>query len=144
VKDRQIEAKVQALVKAKASIPSPIEALTGLSDKVLAREGKELAEVLPEFLKFASNLPVVSHNAEFDYGFLRAACRCLKLPLFSNRYVDTLALSRRLIDDVKNYKLETLLDYFEIKVECMHRSITDCLTTKQLYEKLIKLEQESV
>lgn len=141
VSEREIEAKFHALVKAKVSIPPAIEALTGLSDEILGREGRELAEVLPEFLAFAGDLPVVSHNANFDYGFLRAACERCGLPLFSSQCVDTLALARRLVDDVINYKLATLLDYFGIEANGIHRSSEDCLSTKQLYEKLIELRQ---
>lgn len=142
VKERQIEAKFNALVKTKVSIPSSIEALTNLSNEMLEREGRELAEVLPEFLAFTGNLPVVSHNADFDYGFLRSACEKCGLPLFSNQCVDTLALARHMVDNVNNYKLATLLDYFEIEANDMHRSMVDCLTTKQLYEKLIELQQQ--
>jgi len=142
VKERQIEAKFQALVKPKGNIPPSIEALTGLSNIMLEREGKNLAEVLPEFLAFTADLPVVSHNADFDFGFLRSACKRCDLPLFSNRCVDTLALARRLVDGVKNFKMATLLDYFGIEVNNMHRSIEDCLVTNKLYEKLIELELE--
>ncbi len=142
VSDGQVEATFQALVKLKGSVPKPIEALTGISDIMLEQEGKELEEVLPEFLAFAGNIPVVSHNGDFDYSFLRAACQELNLPLFSNRCVDTLKIARRLVDDVKNYKLATLLTYFEIEVLTMHRSIEDCKTTFHLYEKLIEIEKE--
>ncbi|HHV03049.1 MAG TPA: type I-E CRISPR-associated endoribonuclease Cas2 [Bacteroidales bacterium] len=141
VRKGQIEAKFHSLVKPTAKIPPAITALTGLSDEILEREGKKLADVLPAFLTFAGDLPVVSHNANFDYGFLRFACKHYGLPLFSNQCVDTLALARRLVNDVKNYKLATLLDYFGIEANSMHRSIDDCLTTKQLYEKLIELRQ---
>jgi len=80
VSGRKIEAKFHALVKAKVSIPPAIEALTGLSDEILGREGRELTEVLPEFLLFAGDLPLVSHNANFDYGFLSVAiCPCFPI-----------------------------------------------------------------
>ena len=141
VNGRKIEAKFHALVKAKVSIPPAIEALTGISDEILGREGRELTEVLPEFLLFAGDLPLVSHNANFDYGFLRSACEHCDLPLFSNQCVDTLAIARRLVDDVKNYKLATLMEHFGIKANGIHRSSEDCLSTKQLYEKLIELRQ---
>jgi CRISPR-associated protein Cas2 len=141
VGERQIEARFHALVKAKSSIPQPIKALTGISDEILQQEGRELAEVMPEFLAFAGDLLVVSHNSDFDYGFLRAACESCGLPLFSNQCVDTLALARRLVYDVKDYKLATLLDYFGIEANGAHRSEEDCLATKQLYEKLIEIRQ---
>lgn len=143
VKNRQIEAKFQALVKIKRKIPPSIEELTGISNVVLEKEGKELAKVLPKFLAFVADLPVVSHNADFDYNFLRSACIRCDLPLFSNKCVDTLVLARRLVSGVKNFKLATLLEYFGIEVQAKHRSIDDCLVTNELYQKLIELEVPS-
>lgn len=139
-----IEKEFQSLVKISKKIPPSIESLTGITNQLIDKNGRELSEVLPEFLEFASDLLVVSHNVEFDYGFLRAACKRFDLLLFSNQCIDTLVLARRLVDDVKNYKLTTLLDYFEIEVKGSHRSIEDCLTTKQLYEKLIEFEQKEI
>lgn len=142
IKAGQIEAQFHTLVKTKSKIPPSVAALTGISDEMLEREGREMGEILPEFLVFAGDLPVVSHNADFDYGFLRSACERCGLPLFSNQCVDTLALARRLVDDVDNYKLATLLNHFKIEAKSQHRSMDDCLTTKQLYEKLIEIQLE--
>ena len=137
----QIEEKFHALVKTKEKIPENVRALTGISDEILRQEGRELADILQEFLAFVGDLPIISHNVDFDYGFLRAACEKCGLPLFSNQCIDTLVLSRRLVDNVQNYKLKTLLKHFGIKVDTVHRSIEDCLNTKQLYEKLIEIRQ---
>lgn len=141
VKDMQIEARFQALIKLEVIIPSPIVELTGITDTLLAREGKVLAEVLPELLDFVSDLPVVTHNADFDYAFLRAACKKCNLPLFSNRYTNTLTVARKLVDGVKNYKLTTLLKHFGIESLAKHRALEDCLATHELYAKLIELER---
>lgn len=136
-----VAAEFHALVRARTKIPSHIQTITGIFNEILEKEGRELTEVLPEFLEFADNLPVISHNASFDFGFLRSACERCGLPLFSNKCIDTLSLARRLVDDVANYKLVTLIEYFGIKVDGVHRSEDDCLATKQLYEKLIELRQ---
>lgn len=133
----QIKKEFHALVKPHANIPPHTKAPIGLSNEILGREGRELAQVMPEFLTFTGDLPVVSHNADFDYGFLRSACECCGLPLFFNQCIDILALARRLVEDVKDYKLETLLEHFNIDVSNMQ----DCLAPKQLYEKLIELHQ---
>lgn len=142
VKERQLEAEFHSLVKSQTSIPPIITAHTGISDEQLAREGRELEQVLSEFLEFVGDLPVVSHNADFSYGFLRSACERCNLPLFSNKYIDTQVLARRLVDDVNNYKLQTLIDFFKIDVSNMHWGIQDCQTTKLLYEKLIELQEK--
>ena len=141
-KDRETKTEFHALVKPKAKVPASIEALTGITNAELEKEGRALKDVLQEFLEFAGDLPVVSHNAGFDYGFLRSACENCNLPLFSNRCIDTLAIARRLVDDVRNYKLSTLVQYFGIEVNGVHRSMKDCISTKQLYEKLIELQQK--
>jgi CRISPR-associated protein Cas2 len=139
VGEKDIKAKFHALVKATASIPASICALTGITDDTLVREGRLLTEVLPEFLQFVDGLPIVSHNGSFDYEFLRAACERCGLPLFANPCVDTLVLARRLVKNVANYKLATLVQHFGIETTGSHRSEADCLATKLLYEKLIEL-----
>ncbi|MGI5878957.1 MAG: type I-E CRISPR-associated endoribonuclease Cas2e [Christensenellales bacterium] len=141
VTDKIIESSFHALVKSRQSIPPSITTLTGITDEMLHREGRELSQVMPEFLSFAGDLPMVSHNIDFDFGFLRAACEKTGLPLFSNQCVDTLSLARRTISDAGNYKLSTLIEYFGIKVAGVHRSADDCLATKLLYEKLIEILQ---
>lgn len=98
---------------------------------------KKFAQVLSEFLAFVSDLPVVTHNEEYIYGFLRTACKRCELPLFSNPCIDIITLSRRLLDDVKNYRLETLLEYFKIETSNQQ----GCLVTKALYDKLIEFQQ---
>ena len=96
---------------------------------------------MPEFLSFISDLPIVSHNAAFDFNFLRTACSRISLPFIFNCCIDTLALSRRLVNNVENYKLSTLLTHFGIAAIGAHRTLSDCLSTKQLYDKLNEILQ---
>ncbi len=49
---------------------------------------------------------------------------------------DTLTLARRRIDDISDYKLETIARYYNINVIEKHRALADCITTFQIYEKL--------
>lgn len=109
------------------------------SDSTVGEERRDVALVLPEFLEFLGDAPVVTHNADFIFGFLRFACKRCGLPLFSNKCVDTMQLARRLLDDdVKNYKIETLLEHFQIETN----NPLDCETSKMLYCKLNDLQQE--
>lgn len=136
-----VEKRFHALIKIQFPIPQPVQHLTGITDSRLALEGRDLSSVLPEFLSFASDSLVVSHNAEFDYSFLRTACEACGLQPFSNPCADTLTLARRLVDDVDNYKLTTLAQFFDIQTGNAHNCMDDCLTTKQLYEKLNEIRQ---
>ena len=143
VKGSRIIDEFQVLVDIGTKLPKEIENLTGITDKMLKQEGRDIAVAMKEFLNFAGNLPFVMHNADFDYKFLRAACEKCHLSVITNKTIDTLSLARKLIEDVRDYKLETLMEYFRIKSSGgNHRSMNDCLNTKDLYEKLINLYQD--
>ncbi|MGI6492865.1 MAG: type I-E CRISPR-associated endoribonuclease Cas2e [Pelotomaculum sp.] len=140
VEAHRITERFSLLVRPQEAITSQIEKITGITNAMLQKEGVEISLALPQFIAFLRDLPVVSHNVDFDYSFLRKACAMCNLPLFSNRSIDTLTLSRRKIKQVVNYKLSTLAKYFEIETKQVHRSLADCETTYQLYEKLINFK----
>ena len=142
VKAGRIIDKFQVLVNIGTKLPEEIVSLTGITEEMLKHEGRDIAVAMEEFLNFAGNLPFVMHNAEFDYKFLRTACEKCHLTLLRNRTIDTLSLARKLIEEVRDYKLETLMEYFKISSSGSHRSMDDCLNTKDLYEKLIKIQQD--
>ena len=137
--NNKVESIFSKLIKINTPIPNQIQALTGISDEMLNIDGNKIEDALPEFIKFVGDRTVVSHNIKFDYEFIRESCRRLGLPIFSNKSIDTYKLSRILINDISNYKLETVLNYFKIEANASHRSIEDCLNTKTIYENLMKL-----
>lgn len=126
----------KTLVKTEHPISSEITGLTGIDRQMLDDNGTELKTALEDFLSFIGELTVVAHNALFDYSFIREACRVCGLPLFANKCVDTLALSKRKVIGVCNYKLTSLAQHFSIDSEKAHRSLQDCILTAKLYEKL--------
>ena len=127
------------LVKPREALRPAIVDLTGITQDMLTQDGQTLQAALSGFLQFVGEMPVVSHNAMFDFAFLRSACAQCGLPLFSNRYIDTLALARRMVKEVTNYKLQTLLAYFGMQAAEAHRSVSDCRSVLELYGKLIEI-----
>jgi CRISPR-associated protein Cas2 len=126
----------QALVRIPGSIPPQIEQLTGITNAALAKDGRELRDVLRDFLAFAGDLPIVSHNTKFDMAFLHSAYEKCAHPVPQNTWLDTLTLSRKLIDNAPDYKLSTLTEYLGIEHTNAHRALADCHATMKLYEKL--------
>lgn len=136
VVDGQVEAEFQQLIRIDGKLPESIIRLTGLTDEELQAQGQPLSKALPRFLAFIGKGLLVSHNAAFDQQFLLSACRSQGLPLFHNRMQDTLALSRRKVPNVPNYRLETLAAHFSIPITRSHRALPDCYTTQALLTKL--------
>lgn len=144
VKEHDIMKRFSILVRPQNAITPAIEEITGITNDILQKEGVDISVALQQFIHLLGNFPVVSHNMDFDYSFLHKACSDCNLPLLKNRRIDTLALSRRKVKQVSNYKLSTLARYFAIDVTQKHRSLADCEITYELFEKLIKLSTSTL
>ncbi len=115
-------------------IPKNITELTGISDETV-KGAPPIDEVLPKFFEFCAGRPLVAHNASFDTGFIRAASSRLRLP-FDNAYIDTLAMSRYVNTDLKNHKLDTLVEYYGLGGFEHHRAFEDARVTALLFRKM--------
>jgi len=132
--------RFQSLVSPMGEITPAIEKLTGISNGEAVSEGKPLLTVLSCFLDFIGPLPVVSHNAEFDCSFIQAACEDCGIEGFENDAIDTLKLANRKVPGIANYRLETLTSVLELSIRETHRALPDCLSTRDLFVKLIERE----
>src|SRR5699024_4816683 len=53
-------------------IKEEVMQLTGISNEMVKHE-HTINEILPQFLAFAQELPLVGHNIMFDYSFMKRA-----------------------------------------------------------------------
>ena len=120
------------LIDPEIELKEIITTVTGLTDKDLKGK-KKIEEVLPLFLDFIEDLPIIGHNVRFDYDFIEANIKKLNLNHIKNKIIDTLFLSRITIYDSENHKLETLKKYLNLDYNS-HRAVDDCYTCNALYQ----------
>lgn len=123
--------RFDALVDPGEPIPYFITELTGITNEMV-RGQPEISQVLPRFLTFAEDLPLVAHNAPFDASFLRREAAKLGI-VVENPIVDTLRLARRVFPRLPSYKLTFLTDYFDIRHDHAHRASSDAEAAAKLY-----------
>ena len=99
------------------------------------------AEVIPEFLKFCGDLPLSAHNADFDVGFILAACRRLGIE-YDPTYVDTLILAQNLLPDLKNHKLNIVADALSLPEFNHHRAVDDGVTVAHMLRRFLRCLRE--
>jgi DNA polymerase-3 subunit epsilon len=128
-----------SLVNPGVPVPPPIAELTGISDVMLAA-APALAVVLPRLLDFAAGGVLVAHNAPFDVGFLRAACRTCGLAWPGFTVLDTVTLARRVMDpdEIPDCKLGTLAGFFGTRTPPCHRALADARATADVLGWLIR------
>jgi DNA polymerase-3 subunit epsilon len=121
------------LVNPGTRIPPAIQALTGITDDMvaLAPAFAEIAEHL--FARLEGKL-LVAHNARFDYGFLRNEFRRAGLR-YSSRVLCTVKLSRRLFPRESRHNLDALMARHGLACESRHRALGDARAVWLLLEQ---------
>ena len=123
-------------------LPDFITKLTGITDAMLS-EAPDIHAVFPSFLEFAGShteVFLVAHNAPFDMGFLKAAAKIAGYEWPQYRVLDTVSLARLLVgyDEVPNYKLGTLAQFFNTEVSPNHRALDDAKATVEVLHGLLE------
>lgn len=125
-----------ALINPQKQISMFIVELTGITNEMVSNE-PTIDIVLPKFLEFVGDTALVAHNAKFDIGFIKEQSNRLNLE-FDPVVLDTLTLSKLLVEEVKRFNLKRLCKFFNISLKGHHRAVNDATATAHLFFKLIK------
>ena len=136
----EIKATFNTFVDPEMHIPAEITQLTGITDRDVKGAPKE-AEALRSFLEFAGNRPLVAHNADFDTGFMSAAAVRNGIE-FEPVYIDTLALSRALLPDLKKHKLDIVSNRLSLPDFNHHRASDDALVCARIMGRFLDMLEQ--
>ena len=140
MKGNEVLSTFQTFVDPHRPLQPKIVDLTGINDQMLAGQ-PDISEAIPKFLEYVGNRPLCAHNADFDIGFVTAACEKLGLP-FHPTYVDTLILAQNLMPELGKYKLNIVADALSLPDFNHHRASDDAITCGYLLMRFFKMLQE--
>lgn len=125
------------LINPRREIPSKITELTGITNAMVQREGRDLFDCLREVNRVVGNAPIIGHNISFDLGFLK------KQRYFErNASMDTFELASILVPHAGRYSLTALTKALDIQLPAAveglnaHRALYDAYVGHQLYLKI--------
>lgn len=144
VKNKKIVDQFSELIKINEEVGYFTTRLTGITNDMILREGKELTLVLRSFKDFVRDDIIIGHNVNFDINFLYDSMKENLGIYLENDYIDTLRLSRKVLPQLRHHKLDDLIDYFDLKVRNKHRALNDCILTNQVYIELSKYLEKTV
>lgn len=131
----EITEKFSSFVKPNIKIPKDVEALTGISDEMVAFAPK-IQDVIIDFYNWSKGCILSGHNvAGFDMKFIRKAGAKIGLK-FDNQIIDTLIVAKQSNLRVPNYKLGTLVKALGITLVDAHRAFNDAYATAQVLMEL--------
>jgi DNA polymerase III subunit epsilon len=131
------------LVDPEVPIPAAIQALTGITNSMVA-SAPTFATIARDVLQIIAGCVFVAHNARFDYGFLKHAFARLD-QAFAARVLCTVRLSRRLFPEQPAHGLDALIARHALDVRDRHRALGDARALWSFVQRLYgELERERI
>jgi DNA polymerase-3 subunit alpha (Gram-positive type) len=90
----------------------------------MVKDAPSQSDAVRAFLDFCGDNILVAHNAPFDTSFIRAACNEMGVE-YNYTSLDTVAISRVILPDIKNCKLDTVAKYLRLPDFNHHRAVDD-------------------
>jgi len=139
-RDGEIYDRFQSFVNPHQRLTQKIIDLTGITDDML-KDASDIEEVLPKFLDFCGERPLAAHNADFDVGFVLAACGKLGIS-YEPTYVDTLIMAQNMLPDLKAHKLNIVADALSLPEFNHHRAVDDAVTVAHMLRRFTEMLAE--
>lgn len=130
VRGNEIVDQYSQLIHPEYEIDPFVTALTGITNEMV--EGMPaIIDVKDTVLSFIGNDVLLGHNTSFDIRFLNHGF----MQQIENPYMDTLQFARKVYPELKHHRLSDLTEYLNLSKN-QHRSISDCIATKELYDAI--------
>ncbi len=128
--------KFSTFVNPEMPIPQKITQLTGITDEMV-KDAPSQSEAVSAFLEFAGDNVLVAHNAPFDTSFIAKACEDMGRE-YNYTSIDTVAISRAILTDIKNCKLDTVAKFLRLGEFNHHRANDDAEMLAKIFITLCR------
>lgn len=137
VEGGRITETYSTLVHPERLIPYFVQRVHGISDAMVA-SAPRFAQVLPAFLAFCGDSPLISHNAPFDRSFLDFQATLVTQAPLPHAHLDTLRLARLLLPKLGKHNLDALVNHFGVTLppKERHRALGDAKATAEIWLKM--------
>ena len=130
--------KFQTFVNPGQEIDPATESLTHISDELVA-DALVIEEILPRFLVFIGDWPLVAHNGRsFDLPTLNYWCRICGLPEITNNLIDTLDLSLVLFPTQPVLTQSRVNELLHLAPFAAHRAEADVSALAEIFQRLLQ------
>jgi DNA polymerase-3 subunit epsilon len=119
----EVAGEWSTLVNPGTSIPPGIQALTGITNDMVA-DAPSFGTLAAQLHERLEGRVLVAHNARFDYGFLKQEFERAGLP-YRARTLCTVKLSRRLYPGAGRHNLDSVMQRHGIQCKARHRAMGD-------------------
>lgn len=131
----KITGRYETLVNPHQLIPRYVEALTGISNSMVA-DAPSFETVAPRIFNLLDGKIFIAHNVNFDYSFVKYHLNKSGIEWQAPKLC-TVRMSRKVFPGHPSYSLGKICRSLEIGIDHRHRAMGDAAATVQLWEKIL-------
>jgi DNA polymerase-3 subunit epsilon len=120
----EIIGEYQTLLKPRVLMGDFIIGIHGITNEMVA-DAPTMDQKIGEIAEFLGPHVLMAHHAPFDLGFMAAEFEKYKIPFPTGTLLCTSLLSRKLIKESVNHKLQTLIKTLKLNQGTAHRALDD-------------------
>ncbi len=106
-----------------------------ITKEFLDKNGIDPTDALLQFSNFINGAPLVAHNLKFDKSILLSNINKYNLTgkfVVPNQMFDSIDILKRIFPELKSYKLERIIELFNLKVHNSHNALDDVNALKSV------------
>jgi len=132
--------RFETLVNPQMPIPRYIQALTGITDAMVAN-APAFEDIAPEVYGYLKDAVFLAHNVNFDYSFVKYQLSACGFEL-NTKKLCTVRLSRKVFPGLPGYGLGKICRFLGIPIENRHRAMGDADATLRLFELILARDSQ--
>lgn len=127
----------ETLVDPGCPIPPGVSVIHGITDDMVSG-APQAPQVLEELIDFIEGSVLVAHNARFDASIIGTELSRARVSMPESHVLCTIMAAKRLLPEMPNYKLETLVEELGIQVDGHHRALSDARAAREIFEAALR------
>ncbi|HEY6062629.1 MAG TPA: exonuclease domain-containing protein, partial [Chitinophagaceae bacterium] len=132
--------KFETLINPGQPIPRYIQAMTGITDEMVA-DAPPFSAIAEKIYTILHDKIFIAHNVNFDYSFVNGHLREHGFELNSKKLC-TVRLSRKIFPGFPSYSLSKLCQSLGITITGHHRAGVDTEATVKIFQRLLANDKE--
>lgn len=135
-------ASFSRLVNPGIPIPPEASAVNHITDSAV-RGQPPISDILQDFADYCGDLPLVAHNAPFDYKFLHTEITQCSGPAPTGPILDTLGLAKVLLPGLPDLRLDTIARRLRLPPAGAHRAAQDAIACGRVFIELYRILEKN-
>ncbi len=103
----------------------------------MVQDKPTIDQMLGRFTNYCGDMPLVAHNARFDFKFMLKAYKEHQMPAPTGVTLDSFTLAKTVVRGLPNYRLETLIRFYKIPSTTFHRAVEDAEYCGKVFQRIL-------